>query len=147
MQQLVTRITASLASYRQPTVMFALVRRGCTTALKRVARVTPQRHPQHLWAGSSATRRRSTASTWDNVVAGSGTTGHRTGASTREGTYSISCGIRYFASSSSGVARPALKPMRSVLYTPGSSRHLYKIRDIACDFSLIDLEVNHSILL
>lgn len=44
-------------------------------------------------------------------------------------------------SSSSGVARPALKPMRSVLYTPGSSRHLYKIRDIACDVSLIDLEV------
>ena len=34
-----------------------------------------------------------------------------------------------------------VKPMRSVLYTPGSSRHLYKIRDIACDASLIDLEV------
>ncbi|CAN0508321.1 unnamed protein product [Scytosiphon promiscuus] len=34
--------------------------------------------------------------------------------------------------------------MRSVLYTPGSSRHLYKIRDIACDASLIDLEVRQS---
>lgn len=47
-------------------------------------------------------------------------------------------------SSSSGggsVSRPLLKPMRSVLYTPGSSRHLYKIREIACDVSLIDLEV------
>lgn len=44
-------------------------------------------------------------------------------------------------SSSSGPTKPLLKPMRSVLYTPGSSRHLYKIRDIACDASLIDLEV------
>lgn len=43
-------------------------------------------------------------------------------------------------SSSSGPTKPLLKPMRSVLYTPGSSRHLYKIRDIACDASLIDLE-------
>lgn len=47
-------------------------------------------------------------------------------------------------SSSSGPAKPLLKPLRSVLYTPGSSRHLYKIRDIACDASLIDLEVRQS---
>lgn len=47
-------------------------------------------------------------------------------------------------SSSSGPTKPLLKPMRSVLYTPGSSRHLYKIRDIACDASLIDLEVRQS---
>lgn len=40
-----------------------------------------------------------------------------------------------------GSDRPALKPMRSVLYTPGSSRHLYKVKSIACDASLIDLEV------
>eukprot|EP00752_Nemacystus_decipiens_P004441 g4054.t1 len=44
------------------------------------------------------------------------------------------------SSSSGGSAKPLLKPMRSVLYTPGSSRHLYKIREIACDASLIDLE-------
>lgn len=47
-------------------------------------------------------------------------------------------------SSSSGPTKPLLKPMRSVLYTPGSSRHLYKIRDIACDASLIDLEVRET---
>lgn len=45
------------------------------------------------------------------------------------------------SSDSGGLAKPLLKPMRSVLYTPGSSRHLYKIREIACDASLIDLEV------
>ncbi|CAM9913593.1 unnamed protein product, partial [Ectocarpus sp. 12 AP-2014] len=44
------------------------------------------------------------------------------------------------SSGSGGLAKPLLKPMRSVLYTPGSSRHLYKIREIACDASLIDLE-------
>ncbi|CAM9592035.1 unnamed protein product [Ectocarpus fasciculatus] len=44
------------------------------------------------------------------------------------------------SSESGGLAKPLLKPMRSVLYTPGSSRHLYKIREIACDASLIDLE-------
>lgn len=59
--------------------------------------------------------------------------GHRSAASS-----SRSC------SSSSGPTKPLLKPMRSVLYTPGSSRHLYKIRDIACDASLIDLEVRQS---
>lgn len=48
--------------------------------------------------------------------------------------------------SSGGSAKPLLKPMRSVLYTPGSSRHLYKIREIACDASLIDLEVRGAFL-
>lgn len=57
------------------------------------------------------------------------------------GSMSMTPPVRHLGSCSSGVARPALKPMRSVLYTPGSSRHLYKIRDIACDVSLIDLEV------
>lgn len=54
-----------------------------------------------------------------------------------------SCASRS-CSSSSGPTKPLLKPMRSVLYTPGSSRHLYKIRDIACDASLIDLEVRET---
>lgn len=60
---------------------------------------------------------------------------------TRAAPRCVSSTARNFGSSSSGVARPTLKPMRSVLYTPGSSRHLYKIREIACDVSLIDLEV------
>lgn len=60
---------------------------------------------------------------------------------TRPATRCVSSAARNFGSSSSGVARPSLKPMRSVLYTPGSSRHLYKIREMACDVSLIDLEV------
>lgn len=47
-------------------------------------------------------------------------------------------------SRSTGTKRGYVKPTRSVLYTPGSSRHLYKIRDIACDASLIDLEVGRS---
>lgn len=55
-------------------------------------------------------------------------------------------GARWSSSSSSGgSAKPLLKPMRSVLYTPGSSRHLYKIREIACDASLIDLEVRDAL--
>lgn len=68
-----------------------------------------------------------------------------------EARYGRACAIsssRWSSSSSAGGAsspRPMLKPMRSVLYTPGSSRHLYKIRDIACDASLIDLEVGPSI--
>lgn len=49
------------------------------------------------------------------------------------------------SSNSGGLAKPLLKPMRSVLYTPGSSRHLYKIREIACDASLIDLEVGYAV--
>jgi HpcH/HpaI aldolase/citrate lyase family len=42
--------------------------------------------------------------------------------------------------SSAASTNVAARPMRSVLYTPGSSKHLLKARTSSADCSLIDLE-------
>lgn len=55
--------------------------------------------------------------------------------------YIRSATLGAYRSRSTETKRSYVKPTRSVLYTPGSSRQLYKIREIACDASLIDLEV------
>lgn len=115
-----------------------LLYRGATSGVARTVRATSRWRYQH--PGLSR----------ENIIL-SMTTARKSGSFVRSNPESrqfihgistpIRAAVRHMGSSSSGVARPALKPMRSVLYTPGSSRHLYKIRDIACDVSLIDLEV------